>query len=1403
MAESVEEFNFPDIGEGDLPSLESILTEDDSSVYQFEEIDAPSQGLESRLDDSDGNISLASVALPNAKANLSDLLKTKRPTIHGSILRHVILKRLSSQMLDACNRRDAGLPTSMAVSTLVAIGTSHGLTLVFEPKHQVLKLLLGSSKDGEKYGAVTALSINVDCDRLLCGYARGQVTMWDLSKGQCLRVITDAHPLGHAVLHIQFTDDRTMAMLNDSSGSVYTLSFKRALTRTCESSCFFSGSKGEVCTMVPLHISPNLKDSPLYGSSLLAMASLTKVIVVNMKPKPVPVFTQKLSGPENTLPHLSWHFMLAEVEPNGKQVVPVLALARHQTIQFFKVVKVEESFVFTPTLKMMLDYTLISMHWLNSQTIITIDALERIHTIDIKTQEELECLDLASVQLVYGSSYFKSLSTGGNVSEALKRASVQVCYQSVQCFSGQLLILGTKSVHCLTLRHWQDRLEFFVKRNEFLEALKLAELFYTDKGKAVVGLTNNKEQRRSVVAEEIVNILLSYIDIAMTVNCPKTHDDGILAPYFRALVAPSINYCLLINDLDLLFTAVYERFSDDAVAKRGFLEGLEMYILDSKIKFLTPVVMQDLIEHYESTDQVDKIQACFVHLDLSTVDIDNLVRLCWAHKLYDLVIYVFNKGLRDYLTPLEKLIKILHDALQNTDGPLSFVDNQLGCTILVYLSCCLAGNQYPIGQIDANLVQEVKSDIFTSIIIKRSEHADFHETYPHVRTLLLFDTREFLNVLSIAFEEKEFEPESEAVAVGALSKRQKIVDVLLQVMVNNPAFSPSLVGALFTFIARQMAKHEGSIHVNKLLFEQVLEYLTNPDEEKRHEEREQALLELLAAGGLKQFPDEQVLALSESAKFYRVCEIIYKKKRQHGKVLSCYSRDPARRLQIFEYIDQTLVDDSFTDLEREEFSAAVLEVTNDLVLINSLKFARLIMKHFTEMTNKVVHGLKDQPEIQYTFLKGVFEAKSGYSKDDAKKVAKRAKIDHDVHERFIELMCFYEPERVLRYLQNSDTYRLEQALAIVQANKIVHAAAYLLERMGDVESAFKLLHDDLQENVDKLSRCFKELPDENEVSDELETILSQTRKAMQEVLRLCLRNSQRLESEDREALWFPLLETVMAPQRTIKNTSSSHFLVFKEFTKEVLNNMMSFISMPAVLEKIMQDPTYKSGKFGEIKELILGMLETYNYELTLLETTKKILGRDLHGQYKRQKQFLSRGFQPATSKCELCFRSTNTTENLTSLSASNNRSEIIFFRCGHIFHKSCLEGSIGFEEEPVCVLCNKSNVMRTVTYRRTNSRGNSNSKDLKSGKNKKPGKKADFFVNLSTEQEKGLCNLWNDTNKAAKNALFKELVNGSSSSHRQRSGNIFDKRTSSTGSRGDLRDDKFSLKLAPPPLHNR
>jgi hypothetical protein len=53
------------------------------------------------------------------------------------------------------------------------------------------------------------------------------------------------------------------------------------------------------------------------------------------------------------------------------------------------------------------------------------DSGEKLRVVDRPSQEELESLDVAEVQLVYNSSHFKSLATGGNVSQALVRVRGQ------------------------------------------------------------------------------------------------------------------------------------------------------------------------------------------------------------------------------------------------------------------------------------------------------------------------------------------------------------------------------------------------------------------------------------------------------------------------------------------------------------------------------------------------------------------------------------------------------------------------------------------------------------------------------------------------------------------------------------------------------------------------------------------------------------------------------------------------------------------------------------------------------------------------------------------------------------------------------------------------------------------
>lgn len=83
---------------------------------------------------------------------------------HGIVLRHFELHDASSQLLSAADRIAAGLPTAMAVGSLLAVGTSRGVVLVFDAQQMLRWCLGGAAGIGAEYGAVTSLRYSLQCN---------------------------------------------------------------------------------------------------------------------------------------------------------------------------------------------------------------------------------------------------------------------------------------------------------------------------------------------------------------------------------------------------------------------------------------------------------------------------------------------------------------------------------------------------------------------------------------------------------------------------------------------------------------------------------------------------------------------------------------------------------------------------------------------------------------------------------------------------------------------------------------------------------------------------------------------------------------------------------------------------------------------------------------------------------------------------------------------------------------------------------------------------------------------------------------------------------------------------------------------------------------------------------------
>ncbi|XP_050184016.1 vacuolar protein sorting-associated protein 8 homolog isoform X2 [Myiozetetes cayanensis] len=1223
-----KEFDIPQVDTP--PTLESILNETDDEEESFV-LEDP---FLLSVDNADAHSYDTSSVASSDSGDRSHLKRKKKLpdslSLHGSVIRLSLLKGISAQIVSAADKVDAGLPTAIAASNLIAVGTSHGLALIFD-QNQALRLCLGSTAVGAQYGAISALSINNDCSRLLCGFAKGQITMWDLASGKLLRSITDAHPPGTAILHIKFTDDPTLAICNDSGGSVFELSFKRVMgVRTCESRCLFSGSKGEVCCIEPLHAKADLRDHPITHYSLLAMASLTKILVIGLKPslKVWMTFPYGRMDP-SSVPLLAWHFVAVQSSVN-----PMLAFCRGDVVHFLLVKRDDTGAIHvTKQRQLHLHYDLINFTWINSRTAVLLDSVEKLHVIDRQTQEELETIEIPEVQLVYNSSHFKSLATGGNVSEALALVGEKACYQSISSCGGQIFYLGTKSVHVMTLRSWRERVDHLLKQERLTDALALAWSFCE-------GLTGDTTKRKAVIADRMVEILLHYADRTLK-KCPDQGKIQVMEQHFQDVVPVIVDYCLLLQRMDLLFNQIYDKMSENSVAKGIFLECLEPYILSDKLMGMTAQVMKDLLLHFQDKNRLENLEACIVHMDITSLDIQQVVLLCWENRLYDAMIYVYNSGMNDFISPMEKLFKVISPPL---NAGKSLTDEQviMGNKLLVYISCCLAGRAYPLGDIPEDLVPLVKNQVFEFLIrLHSAEGSVDEEVYPYVRTLLHFDTREFLNVLALTFE--DFKNDKQAVEY-----QQRIVDILLKVMVENSDFTPSQVGCLFTFLARQLAKPNNTLFVNRTLFDQVLEFLCSPDDDSRHSERQQVLLELLQAGGIVQFEESRLIQMAEKAEFFQICEFMYERQFRYDRIIGCYLRDPMRKEEVFNYIHNILSMPGYSAEEKQSVWQKALDHIEELLVLSPGKAAELAAIHFSEKIESIISTLQDQ-FLLFQFLRSLLDPREGINQE-------LIHLPPSITEQFIELLCQFSPDQVLETLRVLEYCRLEETIQITQKHQLHEASSYLLEKKGDIHGAFLVM-------LERLQRELLMLTQEDESQTE-PSLLEKIEDTLMKTIALCQRNSHSLDQQQREALWFPLLEAMMSPQKSSGSSQCRYSESLKSLTMQVLNNMAAFIALPSILQRILQDPVYGKGKLGEIQGLVLGMLDTFNYEQTLLETTTNLLNHDLHWSLCNLRASVTRGLTPKQDYCCICLQQYKRRQETAD--------EIIVFSCGHLYHSLCL-----------------------------------------------------------------------------------------------------------------------------------
>lgn len=626
---------------------------------------------------------------------------------------------------------------------MICVGTSHSIILGFD-QSQTLRWCCLEGQNREQ-GAVASLSLNFDSTRLLAGFARGLIIMIDTANGNILRNLEVITP-NSGVLSVKWSR-ATLAMALDTGGSVWSLSFTRRLgVRGCDSRCLFSGARGEVCVLEPLVLNDEMH--PLRNYNLVALATLSKFFIIQIRPRLKVIKYHMLYGANDCLPLLSWQMVLIQSADSSRTVDPVLASGRGSNVYFHQLTYINGRIVTLFLRHVTLSYNALALHWLGPKTIACIDTTENLHLLDVRTNQELENIDISRFGIVYSSSLFKGLATGSNVSQALAMAGTYACYSTIISIDSQLYILGKRSLFGINARSFSDRLGYLTAKQNWVEAFQLSINSYN--------ISLDRPKRKELVRERVLQLFQDYLQA--TTRTPELHLNSVIK-------------CLIeIKETDLLWGELWERLNSQDL----YLNLITQYIESDALKFISPIISQALIEYWSKIssleNRLDRLETIILKLDWRCLDLHQTLTVSKKEHLFKAQIHLNSKALSDYTISIIELLPLV-TSLEYDEG------RALGNNLLVYISSCLAGRSYPSGEIEPNSVTSVKYDILRILTVTHSMNSDENQKpYPYLRLLLHFDTRETLNVLSLAFQEKEF-----ASDLG-LSQRQRIINILMEIM---------------------------------------------------------------------------------------------------------------------------------------------------------------------------------------------------------------------------------------------------------------------------------------------------------------------------------------------------------------------------------------------------------------------------------------------------------------------------------------------------------------------------------------------------------------------------------------------------------------------------------------------
>jgi hypothetical protein len=380
-----------------------------------------------------------------------------------------------------------------------------------------------------------------------------------------------------------------------------------------------------------------------------------------------------------------------------------------------------------------------------------------------------------------------------------------------------------------------------------------------------------------------------------------------------------------------------------------------------------------------------------------------------------------------------------------------------------------------------------------------------------------------------------------------------------------------------------------------------------------------------------------------------VASYLYGIKGDVAKQLRVSLLDPSIR-DVFDFIYQTIPDDSIDRSIKVEFKKEVMRGFGKLIQLDSDSSAKILLKFFSNDIELFLSKLEAYPEYQYSLLKSLYHLVLVEEFDGMTKLESNAKLN----ETYISLLCKYDPKSVYSHLIGHPEYDVAVLLRVCRENGIRDAYAYLLERSGDFASALKL---NLENLFQQLEAC--RVIGHDDPSNEAELW-----RLLRVAADLCERSSQRKDAAALQS-WNEVLSRIVGLQLSLQDKRDSEewfYSLLVRVVRDFVGYMSIYVSMDNILRCMFS--TGAGLKFKPYRDVIEHMLSSFSFDSSILRTARRCFESDVSESYSSLVRLGSGALCVSEMNCVGC-------GNVLGVSARL----FVHSGCGHVYHLECLKGS--------------------------------------------------------------------------------------------------------------------------------